>query len=215
MRQYIHRLQSKFIIFSPLGLFLQLVAKLGCKIYPYYVYSNLAGRVNSPSLPGADAAYDFVELADDELSAICDLPCRPRDRAYVLKLYQEGSRCFALKKLTAVCSYVWADYNYFMIKGKRVGKLAHTEAFFFDSYTVESSRGQGLSPYLFLKAYAYCRGLGKEKFYIFCSIFNKSARNVYAKLNPVTEGLAWHIDLWGIHTRNILPRSLGQRKVPA
>lgn len=98
------------------------------------------------------------------------------------RIFQANERCLTLRKDNKIISFVWVDnaYAYYF---RTIIKLKQNEAYLFYQWTENEYRGNGYAEILRFMVYEFLQKQGKDRFYSFTDVDNKSALRFKEKVN--------------------------------
>lgn len=200
------------------GLFLDYIfgrlAKIGLKIFPYYLFQE-----SLLLFQGESAAEDSVELAhklDDYVPSFLE-PSDMKAIASLSKNYKysgkellvrlaNGSQCFGVKYNGDVVAFVWCNFHECLHPPLRFA-LKEDEAYLYDAFTIETHRGKNLSPYIRYQLYKHAEKMGRIKYYSVSPLFNTSAIKAQLRMKAKPLKLYLHVSLFKKYEWNFLLRN--------
>jgi hypothetical protein len=178
---YLQSLWLKFRYSNPLRLFFDALARVGVLIQPYYlIREGLFGNIPE----GIEKRMDGFEtgyLGPEDMKIIAAIPGRNLSEENLLRLLEEGKRCFGARREGELAAFTWFDLES-LDKGRIGRPLKGDEAYLFDAYTLIPFRGMGIAPLIRYLVYLELEKLGKKKLYSISLYFNTPAVRFKKKL---------------------------------
>jgi GNAT superfamily N-acetyltransferase len=169
---------------------LDVLAKIGIEIDPYYLVAEGLFDDTIPHLEAGSEEYEFGFLGPEDMKAISAIPYRIFSEEQLLLRLREGKMCFGAKHRGNIAGFTWCDLDECHYKGYK-SPMKKDEAYLFDAYTLDSFRGKGIAPYIRYQLYKELEKAGRKTLYSISERFNFSSIRFKKKLNArlVGQGL--------------------------
>ena len=137
--------------------------------------------------------YEVSLLGPEDMGEIATFFRVPQEK--LVARLEEGNRCFGLRSDGKLVAISWCDLRRF--RHHNVFPLEENEAYLYDAYTLRTTRGRDIAPYLRFKTYQELQKLGCTRCYSYTDYFNKAAMKFKLKLNARRIVLRLEITLAG------------------
>jgi Acetyltransferase (GNAT) family len=182
------------------GLFLysvrNLLTRIGIDIEPYYWIQEGLDKNIAPEIKGNDSEYLLGELNLEEVKKVISNSSGMSlllDK--IVKKFNNGQICIALKHQNEVAAYMFIELNDFIYRHKTI-PIKNNEAYLLNMYTFQSYRGKNLAPYLRYKSYEKLKDMGRVSLYSITTYFNTSSMKFKKKLEAKKLNLSISIELF-------------------
>ncbi|MGE0826707.1 MAG: hypothetical protein AB7G75_25885 [Candidatus Binatia bacterium] len=179
-----------------LRLLIDSIAKLGVRIELFHLVRE--GLAVAPALPERFFAdkYEVAFLQPQDMSALAGIPGRRPTTEDLRQRLQDGKHCLAITRRGEIHAFTWCDLSTCRFEDFPLFSLQANEAYIFDAYTVETTRGQGLAPFMRYRLYEELAKLGRDRCYSITVLFNTPAARFKAKLGAQIVALHVFIELF-------------------
>jgi GNAT superfamily N-acetyltransferase len=192
--RYVRRLPPLRLL---LRLALDVVAKLGVRIEPYYLVLELVPEGLAGAAVDDDSGeYSFAFLDASEMRAIMRYPDHVITEERLSERLDRGNQCLAAKHGDTIVAFHWIDFAECRFSAHHLFALKDNEAYLFDGYTVESFRGRGIAPALRRRAYAELSRAGRTRLYSITAVLNPAAAAFKRKLDARSLELGIYLTLF-------------------
>ncbi|HLB00184.1 MAG TPA: hypothetical protein VJO14_02250 [Bacteroidota bacterium] len=187
---------------------LLLMRSVGFVIEPYYFYQEGPFR-SVPS--GKFVDFTFMELGVESHSAIAELYPVPPSRGELRARFNEGQKCFALKRGERIAALSWCETVQIGFEPCR-RPLEKYEAYLFGAETLFEFRGRRLQPYLRCRCYEALEADGRSLLYSYSDYFNYPARRFKERLGARILFTGLNLRLFGLWKKNWILRKRAEVK---
>ena len=170
--------------------------KLGVRINPYLlVVENVTGA--PPPAEPASARYEYRFLEATDMPGMASIDDHGVAVAPLLARLNEGQLCYGALCDSSVVSFSWCNLTECVMGSTCLRKLRPDEAYLFDAFTVEDSRGRGLAPYIRHRLYRELGGRGRTRMYSVTKVVNAPAMAFKKTLGARRVESGCHVRLFG------------------
>ena len=172
------------------------MATLGLKVEPYLLYresiSGAKGRVLAPGDPRDEIGF----LGAGDMEDIANMQGRTLPAETMLDRLHRGMLCLGVKRDGVLVAFTWCNLDECTIGGRTVLTLREDEAYLFDTYTVESRRGEGLAPLMRRRMLDELARIGRTGCYSATVTLNTPGRRFKEKLGAKVAGRGMVVELF-------------------
>jgi len=165
--------------------------KIGFIITPFYLYEEgLSGDIWKSRKDNFDQ-YEIGFLSPPDMKEIAALSRGDfSSEEKLLARLNDGQKCFGAKYQGKIVAFTWSNFESCDSSLYKF-RLRDDEAYLWDAFTIPSSRGKGIAPYLRLRFQKKLETLGRNKSYSITLFFNRPAISFKKKLNarPIFLGI--------------------------
>ena len=165
--------------------------KIGLKITPFYLYEEGHFGAIWKSRKDDFDEYEIGFLSPRDMKEIAALSRGDwSSEEKLLARFNDGQKCFGAKYPGKIVAFTWSNFESCHDSLYKF-PLRDDEAYLWDAFTIPSSRGKGIAPYLRLRFQKKLETLGRNKSYSITLFFNRPAISFKNKLNarPIFLGI--------------------------
>ena len=177
---------------------LERLALRGIKIQPYFLVVEQLFEVIGKEFETGFEEFQSGFLGPEDMEVVSNCRNWNRPKEYYVNLLNEGKDCFGVKNDGELAAFMWVDLKACNYKGDRF-PLKQNEAYFFDAWTLEKSRGKKIASFMRYECYKVLHGMGRQKFYSISEYFNAPAIKFKRRLGAENIKLGLFVDLFGKH----------------